>query len=126
MLTLITLSFFLFCIALTGWTLATYLTKENSQKLIQEEIKNLFDICKMFFVSLKSLIEILTTYSFASDSSKVNPPESNGLGEQLLKFNQPVEESLSEIPIEEDEDTELSSFSPERIDVISEEEEKVA
>ena len=81
----------------------------------------MFDICKMFFVSLKSLIGLLAKYSFSSDSSEVNPPDSNGLGEQLLKFVQPVE-----APVKEDEDTELSSFSPELIEVITEEEEKVA
>ena len=126
MLNLITLSFSLFFIGLTGWMLTTYLIKENSQKLIQEELTNLFDICKMFFVSLKSLIEVLAKYSISSQSSEVNPPESNGLGEQLLKFVQPAEAPLCEAPVKEDEDTALSSFSPAVVEMINAEEEKVA
>lgn len=106
--------------------LTTYLVKENSQKLIQEELLNLFDISKMFFVSFKSLIKVLARYSFSADSSVASPPDPNGLGEQLLKFVQPVEAPLFEVPVKEDEDTELSSFSPELIEVITEEEEKIA
>ena len=126
MLTLISLSFSLFFIVLTGWTLVSYVVKESSQKYIQEELKNLFDICKMFFASLKSLIRILATHSFPSDSSNVNPPDSNGVGEQFSTSIQPIGTPLSEVPIMENEDTELNSFSQELIEVITEEEEKIA
>ncbi len=126
MFTLITLSFSIFFISLTGWILTTYLFKENSQKLIREELNNLFDISKMFFISLKSLIGVLAKFSFSSDSSEIKPKQSNGLEEALLKFIQPVEAPSSDGPVKEDEDTELSSFSPEVIEIIKEEEEKVA
>tara|TARA_B100001250_G_C19186054_1_gene523106 strand:+ start:84 stop:401 length:318 start_codon:yes stop_codon:yes gene_type:complete len=104
--------------------ITTYLVKEASQKFIEEELKNLFDICKMFFVSLKTLIGVLEKYSFSSDSSEANPPETKGLDEQPLRFVQPVK--AVEVPINEYEDNVLSSFSPELIEVITEEEEKVA
>lgn len=124
MFTLITVSFSLFFIALTGWTIITYLGKEHSQKFIEEELKNLFDICKMVLVSLKTLIGVLAKYSFSSDSSETTPLESNGLDEQPLRFVQPVK--AVEVPVKEDDDNALSSFSPELIEVITEEEEKVA
>ncbi len=122
-------TFSLCFIGLIGWTITTYLVKEDSQKFIKEELKNLFDICKMFLVSLKSLIEVLANYSFSSDSRKTNPAESNVLDEQPLTFVQPVkaiEAPSVGIPVNEDEDNALSSFSPELIEVINEEEEKVA
>ena len=106
--------------------LTTYLVKENSQKFIKEELNNLFDIFKMFSISLKNLIVVLAKYSFSPDSSEVNPPESNELDEPLLRFVQPVEATSFDMPVNEDEDTELSAFSPELIEVINEEEEKVA
>ncbi|WP_269623489.1 hypothetical protein [Prochlorococcus marinus] len=129
MFTLITVSFSLFFIGITVWTIITYLVKEDSQKVIKEELKNLFDICKMFFLSLKSLIGVLAKYSFSSNSGETASAESNGLDEQLLKFVQavePVESPSFELSVQEDEDTALSSFSPELIEVINEEEEKVA
>ena len=124
MFSLITVSFSLFFIALTGWTITTYLVKEDAQKIIEEELKNLFDICKMFFLSLKTLIGVLANYSFSSDSNETTPAESNGLDEQPLRFVQPLKSV--EVPFKEDEDNALSSFSPELIEVITEEEEKVA
>ena len=124
MLNLITLSFSLFFICLSGWTFTTYLVKENSQKFIKEDLKNLIEICKMFFVSLKSLIGILAKYSFSSASIKTITTESNELVELPLSFVRPAE--TVELPVKEDEDNELSSFSPELIEVITEEEEKVA
>ena len=124
MFTLFKVSFYLFFIGLTGWTITTYLIKEDSQKFIKEELKNLFDICKMFFLSLKSLIGVLANYSLSSNSSEPQPSDSSGLDEQPLRFVQPVK--AVEVPVQEDEDNSLSSFSPELIEVITEEEEKVA
>ncbi len=132
MFTLIKVSFSLFFIGLTGWTITTYLVKEDSQKFIKEELKNLFDTCKMFFVSTRTLIEVLIKHSFSSESGEVTPTEAKESDDQLLKIVQPVQsfgaiESPSvEVPVKEDEDTELSSFSPELIAVINEEEEKIA
>ena len=62
MSTLIVVSFSMIVIGLTGWTIATYLIKEDSKKFIKEELANLLDICKLFFSSLKSLIVILVKY----------------------------------------------------------------
>ena len=121
MFTLITVSFSIFFIALTGWTITTYLVKEDSQKFIEEELKNLFDICKMFFVSIKTLIAVSVKYSFSSYYIEATPAESNGLNEQQLRFVQPIE-----VPVTEEEDNSLSSFSPKLIETITEEEEKVA
>ena len=131
MLTLITISICLFLIFVTGWTLTTYFIKKDSQNLIRKELKNLFDVCKMLVISLKTLIEILASSSFSSESEEVNAVETtiSDEDEQLLSLVQPVQkiESASlEVMQEEDDDTALSSFSPEVVDVINEEEEKVA
>ena len=131
MLTLITISICLFLIFLTGWTLTTYFIKKDSQNLIRKELKNLFNVCKMLVISLKTLIEILASSSFSSESEEVNAVETtiSDEDEQLLSLVHPVQkiESASlEVVQEEDDDTALSSFSPEVVDVINEEEEKVA
>tara|TARA_Y100001968_G_C19239270_1_gene658569 strand:+ start:412 stop:804 length:393 start_codon:yes stop_codon:yes gene_type:complete len=130
MSTLITLSFSLIVICLTGWTITTYLVKENSKKFIKEELTNLLDICKMFFLSLKSLIGLLAKHSFSYSSIQENPFESLELEKKPLEVVDPIEavETTGTIPSIEtfEEDTELSSFSPELVEVINEEEEKVA
>ena len=131
MLTLITISICLFLIFVTGWTLTTYFIKKDSQNLIRKELKNLFDVCKMLVISLKTLIEILASSSFSSESEEANAVETtiSDEDEQLLSLVQPVQkiESASlEVMQEEDDDSALSSFSPEVVDVINEEEEKVA
>ena len=135
MFTLIKVSFSLFFIGLTGWTVTTYLIKEDSQKFIKEELKNLFDNCKMLFVSIKTLIGVLTKNSFSSESGEARPTESKESNDQLVKIVQPVqsieasraiESSPVEVSVKEDEDTALSSFSPELIAVITDEEEKIA
>tara|TARA_B100000579_G_C22814748_1_gene847194 strand:- start:148 stop:504 length:357 start_codon:yes stop_codon:yes gene_type:complete len=116
---------------LTGWTFTTYLIRKDSKQLIREELQNLFDICKKFFVSVKNLIEILSSHSHSYEVIKKNPVEENILHEeeQSLSLVQPVEEIEAqslETPHEEDTDSALSSFSPEVVEVINEEEEKVA
>tara|TARA_Y100001968_G_scaffold227957_1_gene210725 strand:- start:724 stop:1119 length:396 start_codon:yes stop_codon:yes gene_type:complete len=131
MLTLVTISIGLFFLILAGWTLTTYFLKEESQKIIREELMNLFDICKKFFVSLKNLIEILLSNSLSSESSEANPIEETVTNEnkQPLNLVQPVKEIEApslEPTQEEDVDTALSSFSQEVVEVINEEEEKVA
>ena len=135
MFTLFKVSFYLFFIGLTGWTVTTYLIKEGSQQFIKEELKNLFDNCKMLFVSIKTLIGVLAQHSFSSESGEARPTESKESDDQLVKIVQPVqsieasraiESSPVEVSVKEDEDTALSSFSPELIAVITDEEEKVA
>ena len=129
MFTLITVSLSLFFLALTGWTIATYFVREDSQKDIKDELKNLFDNFKMFFISLKNLILILAKQSFSSDSSEINPTKSNKLNENplsLVEAGKEVESPSLKVSVEEDDDTALSSFSAEVIEVIKEEEEKVA
>ena len=121
----------LFLLVLTGWTLTTYLVKQDSQELIQEEIKNLFDICKKFFISLKNLIAILAANPVANDSIEEDSTKTSLLdkNEQSLRLVQPVKEveaSTLERTQQEDDDTALSSFSPEVIEVINEEEERIA
>ena len=111
--------------------MTTYFVKKDSQKLIRKELKNLFDICKMLFISLKALVEILASSSISSESGEVNAVKQNisDEDEQLLNLVQPVQEiesGLLEVVHEKDVDTALSSFSPEVVDVINEEEEKVA
>ncbi len=92
MFTLVTLLSSIFFIGLTGWTITTYLTKEDSQKLIQEELGNLFEITKMFFVSVKSLIQLLSKASFPSNSDESTSSDSTGIDDQLLKFVPPMAE----------------------------------
>ncbi len=131
MLTSIAVSICILFIILTGWTLTTYLIKEDFQPFIREELKNLFNICKRFFMSLKTLIAILTSNSLSSESRKENPVKENVLDEdeQPLNLIQTIKEIKApslEVAHEEEDDTALSSFSPEVVEVINEEEEKVA
>ena len=129
MLTLVTVSISLFFIILAGWTLTTFFLKKDSQKFIKEELTNLFDICKKFSISLKNLIGILASNSLSYESSETNPVEETQLNkdEQPLNLVKPLKESEEEsLEIANEDDTALSSFSPEVVEVIEEEEEKVA
>tara|TARA_Y100001968_G_scaffold294754_1_gene301561 strand:- start:255 stop:650 length:396 start_codon:yes stop_codon:yes gene_type:complete len=131
MLTLFVVSICLFFISLTGWTVTTYFVKKDSQQFIREELKNLFNICNKFILSIKNLIGILSSNSVSSESSDANPVEKNILNEdeQTLSVVQPVQEIEApslEVKNDKDDDTALSSFSPEVVEVINEEEEKVA
>ena len=132
MLNLITISIGLFLIILTGWTLTTYFVKQDSQKLIKEELVNLFGICKKFFLSLKNLIEILASTSLAREETDITPVEEtlSKEDEQLLNLVQPIneikDESVEVKQHDDDNDDVLASFSPEVVEVINEEEEKVA
>tara|TARA_Y100001968_G_scaffold176743_1_gene161930 strand:- start:62 stop:442 length:381 start_codon:yes stop_codon:yes gene_type:complete len=121
----------LFFIVLIGWTITTYFIKKETQKLIREELKNLFEIFNKFFASIKRLIGVLANNSFYSQSNKTNPGHSKVLDEDeqplnLVGANKKIEGPSLEIPREEDIDTALSSFSPEVVEIINEEEEKVA
>ena len=130
MFTLITVSLSLFFLALTGWTITTYFVREDSQKGIKDELKNMLNISKMFFISIKNLILILAQQSFSSHSSKINPTKANELNENpllsLVETSKELESPSLKVSVQEDDDTALSSFSPEVIEVIKEEEEKVA
>lgn len=131
MLNLITMSIFLFLIVLTGWTLTTYFVFMDAQKSIREELQNLFNICKMFVKSLKSLIGILVSNSRSSESDKANTIENNMSNEskQLLSLVEPDQEMVAkslEVVDDENNDRALASFSPEVIEVINAEEEKIA
>ena len=131
MLNLITISISLFLIILTGWTVTTYFIKKDSQERIREELSNLFDICKKFFFSLKNLIGILISTSLSPEERDTTPVEEtvSKEDEPLLNVVQPIneikEESV-ELSHDDDDDDALSSFSPEVVEVINEEEEKVA
>ncbi len=131
MFTLATISIFLVFIGLVGWTLGTYFLKKDSREVITAELKTLFDICKKFFISLINLVKILTTNSVVSVSDQSSIIEKTLLndGEKALSLVKPVKEIERpniEITQEEEDDTALSSFSQEVIEVINEEEEKVA
>ena len=132
MLNLITISIGLFLIILTGWTLTTYFVKQDSQKVIKEELVNLFGICKKFFLSLKNLIGILASTSLSPEESDITPVEEtlSKEDEQLLNLVQPIneikDESVDVKHLDDDNDDALASFSPEVVEVINEEEEKVA
>ena len=132
MLTLVTVSIGLFLIILTGWTLTTYFSKKDSQDLIRKELTNLSDICKKFFGSLKNLIGILVSNSLSFEPNETNPVQNTVLTEDetLLNLVKPVKE-IEATPLEvahedSDVDAALSSFSPEVVEVINQEEEKVA
>ena len=90
MLNLVSLLFSVFFVALTGWTLVTFVTKDDSQKLIKEELGNIFEITKMLLVSIKSVIQILIKASFPSNSDETTSDNVNGVDEQLLKFVPPI------------------------------------
>tara|TARA_Y100001968_G_scaffold4051_1_gene3557 strand:+ start:347 stop:742 length:396 start_codon:yes stop_codon:yes gene_type:complete len=128
MLKVFTLSICLFFIFLTGWTLTAYLVKKNSQKLIREELKNLFDISKKLFVSLKNLIGILSNDSLSTYFIEANATEEKGIekDEEIIRPVQPKSFELAYEDEDEGDDTALSSFSPQVVEVINEEEEKVA
>ena len=130
MLNLITISIGLFLIMLTGWTVTTYFIKKDSQEVIREELSNLFDICKKLFFSLKNLIGILTSTSLSPEERETTPLEEtvSKKDEPLLNVVQPINE-IKEASValnDDDVDDALSSFSPEVVEVINEEEEKVA
>ena len=91
MFTLLTFASVLFVFALIGWTIAILLTKKESEKLIKEELGNMFEITKMLLVSINSLIKLLINCSFPSGSD-----ESKGIDEQLLKFVPPVSDKQEE------------------------------
>ena len=130
MLNLITISIGLFVIILTGWTFTTYFVKQDSQKVIKEELINLFDICKKFFLSLKNLIGILISTSLSPEERDITAVEKtvSKENEQLLNLVRPINEIKDKsIEIKHDDvDDALSSFSQEVVEVINEEEEKVA
>ena len=131
MLSLITILICLVFIVLTVWTGSVYFIKKNSQKLIREKVKNLFDNCKHLFVSLINLIGVLTSDSISSECLEEDQVESNIINEekQVLSVIQPVKDIEApslEIENDEESDTVLSSFSPAVVAVINEEEEKVA
>ena len=94
MVNLIPLSIGLFLIILTGWTFTTYFIKKDSQKVIKEELINLFDICKKFLLSLKNLIGILTSTSLSPEEIETFPVEEtlSKKDEQLLNVVQPINE----------------------------------
>ena len=132
MLNLITISISLFLIILTGWTVTTYFIKKDSQEVIKEELTNLFDIGKKLFLSLKNLIGILTSNSLSPEKRDIISMEEavSKKDEQLLNVVQPIneiKEKSEEVKHDDDDgDDALSSFSPEVVEVINEEEEKVA
>ena len=132
MLNLITISIGLFLIILTGWTVTTYFIKKDSQEVIREKLSNLSDICKQFFFSLKNLIGILTSTSLSPKERETTSVEEtlSKKDEPLLNVVQPIneiEEQSVELKHDDDDDDDaLSSFSPEVVEVINEEEEKVA
>ena len=130
MLNLITTSISLLLIILTGWTFTTYFIKKDSQKIIRKELSNLFDIGKKLFLSLKNLIGILTSNSLSPEETDIISMEEavSKKDEQLLNVVQPINEikEQSEEVKHDDDDDALSSFSPEVVEVINEEEEKVA
>ncbi len=132
MLNLITISIVLFIIILTGWTFTTYFVKQDSQKIIKEELINLFGICKKFFLSLKNLIGILANTSLSPEERDITLVEETLTkeDEQPLNLVQPIDEikdqSVEVKHYDDDNDYALSSFSPEVVEVINEEEEKVA
>ncbi len=122
MTTVISVFFSFSVVTLLGWTAITYMAKKESKELIKEELMNLFDICKMLFVSLKSLIAVLTKAWSSPESIEESYSESN-----VLEVVEAVE-TMGFVPSVEglEEDTELSQFSPELVEAITEEEEKVA
>ena len=132
MLNLITIAIGLFLIVLTGWLVTTYFIKKDSQEIIKEELTNLFDICKKFFLSLKNLIGILTSNSLSPEERDITSMEEavSKKDEQLLNVVQPINEIKDQLVVvnhdDDDDDDALSSFSPEVVEVINEEEEKVA
>ena len=129
MLNLITVSISLFLIILTGWTFTTYFIKKDSQKVIREEMTNLFNICKKFFLFLKNLIRILARRILSSEERETTPLEEtvSKENEQLLNSVQPIKEIKNQsMEVKHDDDDALSSFSPQVIEVINEEEEKIA
>ncbi len=131
MLNLITISISLFLIILTGWTVTTYFIKKDSQEVIKEELTHLFDIGKKLFLSIKNLIGILTSTSLSPEERDITSMEEavSKKDEQLLNVVQPIneiKEKAEEVKHDDDDDDALSSFSPEVVEVINEEEEKVA
>ena len=81
MITFFTVVLSLLVFGLVVWTITTYITKEAYQKNIKTELSNIFEIIKMFFVSIKSLVQLLLK---AYSPSKTN--DLADIDDQLLKF----------------------------------------
>ena len=130
MLNLISISTTLFFIGLSGWTFITYFFKKNSQKPIREELSNIFENFIKVFSSLKNLIRILANASLPDEEKEITPLEDTILrdDEQPLSLVQPIKEikDQSQEIRQQEVDEALVSFSPEVVEVINEEEEKVA
>tara|TARA_Y100001968_G_scaffold256604_1_gene243001 strand:+ start:934 stop:1281 length:348 start_codon:yes stop_codon:yes gene_type:complete len=113
---------------ITAWTLIIYFIKKDFQKSIKTELNNLLDILKKFFFSLKDLIQLLASISL--EEIKATPMEESlpEKDEKILNIVRPIKDQSVKIShnADEDNDEALSSFSPEVVDVINEEEEKVA
>ncbi len=123
MFPLITVSFSIFIFGITGWTLTTYLVKEDSQQVITDELKKLYEICKDLVASLRSLVGILAKYSRPFDSNKSTSSDADPINVETLKA---VQQVAPDVKASVEDDDELASFSPELIEAITEEEEKVA
>ncbi len=93
MLSIIIVFSSLFIVSLAGWTLSTFVTNDDSQKVIKEELQNIFEITKMLLLSIKSLIQILTNASFLSKSEGSTANKPTGVDEQLLKIVPPISDS---------------------------------
>ncbi len=81
MLNFFSVIFPLLFVGLAGWTFTTYLTKKDSQKHIKDELSNMLELAKMFFVSIKNLFQLLIKASFSSNSDELTE-----IDDQLLKF----------------------------------------
>ena len=117
MLNLITISISFFLIILTGWTVTTYFIKKDSQEVIREELTNLFDIGKKFFLSLKNLIGILTSTSLSPKKRETTPVEEivSKQDEHLFKVVHPINE-IKEESVESVESTTPQDIVPPKED----------
>ena len=129
MLNLITITINLFLIVLTGWTFITYFIKKDYRKLIRKELIDLIDSLKKILLSLNNLISTLIRASLSNEETNTPIEEKAVFKEDESTLNpvEPIKE-IKDQSVEKlyDDDEALSSFSPEVIDVIKEEEEKVA
>ncbi len=96
MFTLLTVGFALLAVFLFGWTAAILITKKDPQNLIKEELRNMFEITKMLFLSIKSLIKLLIKSSFLPKPDNPTSEKSGGIDEQLLSFVPPVSDKKEE------------------------------
>ena len=122
----------LIVISISSWTAFVLIKGGKGDSEIRQTLKDILSGLQTTIMHFVKLIRLLTKISLQtiSDSKEKNEPAAKESNDQVLetKINEKKNKNdlmASEIE-EEEEDLAISNFTPEVIDLINEEEEKVA